>query len=128
MNNQKIIFKDKSEVLINQLLTNNTFANGRQINGFSINLSPNTKSFEDIKTIFQDQENLSEFDLFDLNETEWIYQGTHIGYSLIRNINYSILDDTYTIEIELEDEVKKILKQHEDGLLELANLVSELLV
>lgn len=136
--NQKIVFKDKVELQVSQILTSNKFINGVEIEGVAITFNERDMTFEDVKMLFNNTSKLAEIDIFDSNEVldessgeivqEWVYNGTLFNYSILSGVKYQVQSNSYCVEIEKENDVQLKLKETEAGLLELAELVSELLI
>jgi len=133
---KKIVFKDSTELQITSIVAQNRYIGGQNKEFYIVTFKTEGLNFEQIKAIFHAQDNLQEFDIFTYTDVEtdegvvqqWVYQGTCVDINVLNKISYNIETNTYEVELTKLNELEIKLAQNESGLLELADLVSSLLI
>jgi hypothetical protein len=120
---QKIVFKDKTFLEIERIASDMKYDSGLKRELYNIHLK-SERTFEDIKSIFKDGENIKEFDLFNIINAESvdegtikeIYEGTHIGFSILRNISFDFTNHTYIVTLAQENALERKVSDLENSI------------
>lgn len=121
---QKMVFKNGSELLIHRIFSEVKFIDGVQREFYNIEFNSD-KDFNEIKALFSDSSNLSEFDLFLVEEgKDPQYQGTHYGINVLQSITYNLEDETYLVQLTRPSQIEEQLRLQEQAILELSMLLA----